>query len=247
MPKRAHGAVVVVDEEQRPVGVVTEADCAGRRPLHPARRGDEPRPVVLDADDGRRRPARGVRRAARAPAAGSRPWSRDGRLVGVLTRTGALRSTLYPPALDDAGRLRVAAAVGHQRRRRGQGRARCSRPASTPSWSTPRTATRRRCSRRCRRVARRSTRTVPVVAGNVVTAEGVRDLVAAGADIVKVGVGPGRHVHDPDDDRASAGRSSPRCSSALPRRASSARTSGPTAASGTRATSPWRSPPAPAR
>jgi IMP dehydrogenase len=32
---------------------------------------------------------------------------------------------------------------------------------------------------------------VPVVAGNVVSAEGVRDLVAAGADIVKVGVGPG--------------------------------------------------------
>jgi IMP dehydrogenase len=32
---------------------------------------------------------------------------------------------------------------------------------------------------------------VPVVAGNVVTAEGVADLVAAGADIVKAGVGPG--------------------------------------------------------
>ncbi len=32
---------------------------------------------------------------------------------------------------------------------------------------------------------------MPVVAGNVVTADGVRDLVAAGADIVKVGVGPG--------------------------------------------------------
>jgi IMP dehydrogenase len=32
---------------------------------------------------------------------------------------------------------------------------------------------------------------VPVVAGNVVTAEGVADLVEAGADIVKVGVGPG--------------------------------------------------------
>ncbi len=31
----------------------------------------------------------------------------------------------------------------------------------------------------------------PVAAGNVVTAEGVRDLVSAGADIVKVGVGPG--------------------------------------------------------
>src|SRR5258705_47750 len=32
---------------------------------------------------------------------------------------------------------------------------------------------------------------VPVVAGNVATAEGVEDLVQAGADIVKVGVGPG--------------------------------------------------------
>ncbi len=32
---------------------------------------------------------------------------------------------------------------------------------------------------------------VPVAAGNVVTAAGVRDLVEAGADIVKVGVGPG--------------------------------------------------------
>jgi IMP dehydrogenase len=31
----------------------------------------------------------------------------------------------------------------------------------------------------------------PVVAGNVVTAAGTRDLIAAGADIVKVGVGPG--------------------------------------------------------
>ena len=32
---------------------------------------------------------------------------------------------------------------------------------------------------------------MPVVAGNVVSAEGTRELIAAGADIVKVGVGPG--------------------------------------------------------
>jgi IMP dehydrogenase len=32
---------------------------------------------------------------------------------------------------------------------------------------------------------------VPIVAGNVVSADGVRELVDAGADIVKVGVGPG--------------------------------------------------------
>src|SRR5262249_61631507 len=32
---------------------------------------------------------------------------------------------------------------------------------------------------------------VPIAAGNVVSAEGTRDLISAGASIVKVGVGPG--------------------------------------------------------
>ena len=42
---------------------------------------------------------------------------------------------------------------------------------------------------------------VPLVAGNVVSADGVTDLVDAGADVVKVGVGTGGDVHHPDDDR----------------------------------------------
>src|SRR5690348_3738996 len=29
LSKRAHGALIVIDDEQRPVGVVTENDCAG--------------------------------------------------------------------------------------------------------------------------------------------------------------------------------------------------------------------------
>ena len=41
------------------------------------------------------------------------------------------------------------------------------------------------------RLVRKLDPSVPVVAGNVVSADGVRDLVEAGADIVKVGVGPG--------------------------------------------------------
>ena len=35
-----------------------------------------------------------------------------GRLTGILTRTGALRATLYEPAIDANGRLRIAAAAG---------------------------------------------------------------------------------------------------------------------------------------
>src|SRR6202041_4094820 len=41
------------------------------------------------------------------------------------------------------------------------------------------------------RAVREAGPSVPVVAGNVVTASGVSDLIEAGADIVKVGVGPG--------------------------------------------------------
>lgn len=34
---------------------------------------------------------------------------------------------------------------------------------------------------------------IPIIAGNVATPEGVEDLVTAGADVVKIGIGPGSH------------------------------------------------------
>src|SRR5690606_39797174 len=36
----------------------------------------------------------------------------NGRLAGVLTQVGALRSGIYTPAVDDNGRLRIGAAIG---------------------------------------------------------------------------------------------------------------------------------------
>ena len=82
---------------------------------------------------------------------------------------------------------------------------------------------------------------MPIVAGNVVTADGTRQLIEAGADIVKVGVGPGAMC----TTRMMTGVGRPQfsaVSSAPPRRAGSAGTSGPTAACAGRATSPSRSP-----
>ena len=85
---------------------------------------------------------------------------------------------------------------------------------------------------------------MPVVAGNVVSADGTRDLVDAGADIVKVGVGPGAMC----TTRMMTGVGRPQFSAVLEcadgGAPSSARTSGPTGECGTRATSPWRWPPA---
>ena len=114
----------------------------------------------------------------------------DGTLAGVLTRTGAIRAGIYTPAVDAAGRLRIAAAVGINgdvgakatRARRGGRRPAGDRHRARPPGS--------RCSTRSRR-CRRSISGVPLAAGNVVSAEGTRDLITAGATIVKVGVGPG--------------------------------------------------------
>ena len=86
------------------------------------------------------------------------PVVRDGELVGVLTRTGALRSSIYQPALDADGRLRVAAAVGINGDVKQPRPPSCSRPASTCSSSTPRTATSARCSTRSARCARSTRR-----------------------------------------------------------------------------------------
>jgi IMP dehydrogenase len=117
------------------------------------------------------------------------PVMRGGTIVGTLTRTSALRNTLYEPALDDAGRLRVAAAVGIN----GEvtDRAAALVRAGVDVLVLDTAHGHQDGMLRAIRAVKALGLDVPIVAGNVVTTDGVRDLVAAGADIVKVGVGPG--------------------------------------------------------
>jgi IMP dehydrogenase len=113
----------------------------------------------------------------------------DGLLVGVLTRTSALRSTLYDPAVDSAGRLRVGAAMGVN----GDVRAKAERLLATGIDLLVLDTAHGHQHRMLEALAavRSIEPGVPVVAGNVVSAAGTVDLIEAGADIVKVGVGPG--------------------------------------------------------
>jgi len=113
----------------------------------------------------------------------------EGRLVGVLTRTGALRATLYQPAVDARGRLRVAAAVGINGDVKGRAAALLDAGVDVLVIDTAHGHQDKMLA--ALGAVRGLDPQVPVAAGNVVTAEGVRDLVEAGADIVKVGVGPG--------------------------------------------------------
>ncbi|MFB9473219.1 GuaB1 family IMP dehydrogenase-related protein [Nonomuraea salmonea] len=186
LPKRAHNAVIVVDWENRPVGVVTEADCQGvdmftqlsqvmSSELLTLPAGLDPRTAFERLHEGRHRLAPIV--------------DEDGRLVGILTRTGALRATLYQPAVDAQNQLRIAAAVGVN----GDVAARSKEllEAGIDCLVVDTAHGHQDKMVAALRAVKALDPGVPVAAGNVVTAGGVRDLVEAGADILKVGVGPG--------------------------------------------------------
>ena len=108
MPKRSHRAAVVV-LDGRPVGVVSEADCAEVDRFAQVQQVMNPSFVRIPADTDPR-VAFDALETAHAPLAVA--VEGDGTLAGVLTPTGALRATLYQPAVDDRGGLRIAAAVG---------------------------------------------------------------------------------------------------------------------------------------
>lgn len=117
------------------------------------------------------------------------PVVHHGELVGVLTRVGALRSSIYTPAVDAAGRLQVAAAVGVNGDVGAKTAALLDAGIDLLVVDTAHGHQRKMIDALA--AVRSLSPEVPVVAGNVVTAEGTRDLIEAGADIVKVGVGPG--------------------------------------------------------
>jgi IMP dehydrogenase len=185
LPKRAHRAAVVL-EEGRPVGVITEADCLGvdrftqvgdvmTTDMVTLKHTMEPREAFDVLSSTRHR---------LAPAVDD-----DGGLVGILTRTGALRSTIYRPAVDHLGRLKVAAAIGVN----GDVADKTKRLLAVGIDCLVVDTAHGHQERLLEAIAavRSVDPKVPVVAGNVVSAHGVHDLIEAGADIVKVGVGPG--------------------------------------------------------
>lgn len=192
LPKRSHGAVLVVEDDV-PVGVITAADGTEidrfaqvhevmDTAVHSVAAGHDPREHFAELAD---------RHLDYAPVLDA------GKLAGVVTRRDALRSTIYQPALDGRGRLMVAAAVGINGDVRANTTALLDLGVDTLVVDTAHGHQEKMLDALPHVVAARDAflqsghARVPVAAGNVVSADGVRDLVGAGADIVKVGVGPG--------------------------------------------------------
>jgi IMP dehydrogenase len=180
--------LVVVDAEHRPLGILTARDMradgggAVASAMTPAERLVTARPGIAP-DEARKLLDR--HRIEKLPLVGE-----DGRLAGLITlRDLGLRDRWPHAARDERGRLRVAAALGV----RGGYLARAEALLGEGVDALVVDVAHGHADHTIEAV-RELKATWPaceLVAGNVATAEGFRELADAGADAVKVGIGPG--------------------------------------------------------
>ena len=115
---------------------------------------------------------------------------RGGNLKGLITVKDIQKQIKYPNACKDSlGRLRVAAAVGASADLKD--RARELIAAKVDLLVLDSSHGHSEGVLRGLSALKKAFPSTPVLAGNVATAEGTRDLVKRGADAVKIGIGPG--------------------------------------------------------
>lgn len=185
--KRAHGMVVVVDDEQRPIGIITPGDLKERDQYTPAHELMS-RSVITIGEETTNRDAYELMEQERVK--GAPVISEKGRLRGILTREDAVRFELLEPSLDADGRLCIAAALGISADAAERAVAMRELGVDILVLDTAH-GHQRRMIDALKAVRGAVGDEMPLVAGNVCTPEGTRALIEAGANVVKVNVGPG--------------------------------------------------------
>lgn len=179
----------VVDENHRLVGIVTNRDM--RFAEHP----DTPVRVMMTSENlavlrepADRQEALSLMKARRIEKLVV--TDDEGKLTGLLTLKDSERSVLNPTACkDDLGRLRVAAAtgVGDSGFERSEALLDAQVDIIVVDTAHGHSAGVLDTVARVKRLSNE----VQVIAGNVATADATQALIDAGADAVKVGIGPG--------------------------------------------------------
>lgn len=179
----------VVDEAGRVVGIVTNRDMRfakdDRTPVRAMMTADNLAVLREPADRAEAISLMKARRIEKLLITDG-----NGKLTGLLTLKDTEKAVLNPLACkDDLGRLRVAAAstVGEEGFERSQALIEAGVDMVVIDTAHGHSAGVAKAVERVKSFSNE----VQVVAGNVATAEATRALIDAGADAVKVGIGPG--------------------------------------------------------
>ena len=184
------GGLLVCGSDDEVVGLVTTRDLLFETDAQrPVREVMTPREKLVTTEPG------GSIDAARAKLHSHRleklpVFSSDGALHGLITAQDIIKIEQWPNATKDArGRLRVAAAVGI--RPSDIDRASACVNAGVDALVVDIAHGHSDGALEMVRALKQRFPKIDIIGGNVASPEGVRDMVAAGADAVKVGVGAG--------------------------------------------------------
>ena len=190
---RFSGLPVVEEKTGKLVGILTNRDVRfASNPKQPIRelmtRGTPERPLVTVREGVDRDEAKRLLHQHRIEKL--LVVDDDFRCIGLITVKDIEKAERFPNACKDAqGRLRVAAAVGVGKD--ADRRAKALLEAEVDLIVVDTAHGHSRGVIEAVRTLRQKTNSVGIMAGNVATPEAAAALIAAGADAVKVGIGPG--------------------------------------------------------
>ncbi|MCX8113288.1 MAG: IMP dehydrogenase [Bacteroidia bacterium] len=189
MSEHRIGGIPIVDRERRLLGILTNRDIRFTVPDDtPVSTYMTPAPLVTAPEDTTLDEAEAILRKHRIeklPLVNS-----EGKLVGLITYKDILRKRTYPNACKDTlGRLRVGAAIGVGEE--ALKRAELLVQAGVDLLVIDTAHGHSRAVIETLRKLRDRYPSLPIAAGNIATPEAAEALIEAGADAVKVGIGPG--------------------------------------------------------
>ncbi len=185
------GGILVVDEDHHLLGIITTRDLLFLEDDNlTVAEVMTPRPRVVTAPPGTSmEEAKRIlwrHRIEKLPLV-----DENDRVVGLITARDIVNREKFPLATKDAkGRLRVGAAVGVRPgfMRRAEALLEAGADVIVVDIAHGHSDN---CIRAVKELRRQFGDEVEIIAGNVATAEGTADLIEAGVDAVKVGIGPG--------------------------------------------------------
>ena len=186
--KRSHGAVVIVDEKNKPVGVFVESD-AKQKDLY-TNLGSVMSKDIVYLDE--TATPKIVFEELQKSHVSIMPIVKksSGELIGIMTTKGTIRSDIHRPAVNGKGQLLTAVAIGISKDLEKRTKEILDMEVDVLVVDTAH-GHQKNMIEAVKTVRKLAGKDKTIVAGNVASAKGTEDLIRAGANIVKVGVGPG--------------------------------------------------------